>query len=339
MSSVDAHARVSSRHTVFSTNSTTFTHCPAPRLPHLLPGSFHITISTYRLAWAKNTQDPQIAVGSQSPLEKKIKGLGGVHSSEARKLLAQKIQQENETLHKLKAMSSDFRFAQAEAYFYHHHQQMMLEEVRTHKVTPKWEVKEEEEEKRPSEKTEDAKKRCFPVPEKELRQIEKHIHRAKQARGLRDHEFRPLPLRIPSEMLFPKALTLEKNENTESIQKIHKTKTKEHRLAWAEKQIKGHQDRMTRGRELTEQRNHQRDAQKLSAQAPPFLKPQVEKEKVKELEWVTAYPLVQPYQDSLIEVTVLMEKSNKEDKIKKPLQREFLRMPPFLRRQLEKHKI
>lgn len=96
---------------------------------------------------------------------------------------------------------------------------------------------------------------------------------------------------------------------------------------------------MTWGRELTEQSNGRRGAQKLSTQAPTFLKSQVEKEEVKEFEWVTAYPTVQPYQEALMEVTILMEKSKKEDKIAKPLRRELLGIPPFLRSQLEKQKV
>nr|XP_044605552.1 putative uncharacterized protein ZNRD1-AS1 isoform X2 [Equus asinus]XP_044605559.1 putative uncharacterized protein ZNRD1-AS1 isoform X2 [Equus asinus] len=290
------------------------------------------------LAWAKKTQDPRIAVGSQSPLEKKIQSLGGVHSSEVRKLLAQKFQKENETLHKLKAMSFDFRFARAEAYYYQRYQEMMLENPWKYNMIPKWEIKKEE--KRPqSKKTKDAKKWDSVVPERELNQIEKHIHRAERARGLRDHKYRLLPQRIPSETLLPKILTLEKDKKTETIQKTPKTKIKKHKIAWAKKQIKGHRERMIRGRELTEQRNDKGAAQKLSTWGPPFRKSQAEKEEVKEFEWVTAYPIAQPYQEELLEVTVLMEKSKEEDQIKKPLRREVLSMPPFLRSQLEKNKV
>lgn len=44
------------------------------------------------------------------------------------------------------------------------------------------------------------------------------------------------------------------------------------------------------------------------------------------------------HQEALIEVPVLMKKS-KEEKIKTPLRREVLSMPPFLRSQLEKIKL
>ncbi|XP_006144035.1 golgin subfamily A member 6-like protein 22 [Tupaia chinensis] len=293
-----------------------------------------------QLAWAKNIQDPRIAVGSCSPLEKKIKSLGGVQSSEVRKLLVQRFQQENKTLHKLKAMSFDFWFAKVEAHYYRQYQEMIKEEAWRYKMVPKWEIKvEEQEERAHGEESEVAKKWDYLVSERELNHIEKHIHRAERARGLRDHKYRLLSQRIPREILFPKILTLEKDEKNENIQKTHKTKTKKYKMKWAKEQMKGHQDRMIRGRELTEQRNDQKDSWKLSSHVPPFLKSQVEKEEVKEFEWITAYPIFQPYQEALIKVTILVEKSKQEDKIKKPLRRELLSMPPFLRSQLEKNKV
>ncbi|MBZ3882957.1 putative uncharacterized protein ZNRD1-AS1, partial [Sciurus carolinensis] len=262
---------------------------------------------------------------------------GGIHSSGVRKLLVQEFQQENEELEKLKATSFDFQFARAEEYYYQQYQEMLMEEAWDYKMVPKLEMKmEEEEEKSQSEKSEDAKAWGYLVSERELNHIEKHIHRAERARGLRDHKYQLLPQKLPSEMLFPKILTLEDEKNEES-QKTHKTKTRKHKVAWAKKQMKGHQDRMIRGRELTEQRNDRREAWKLSNQASPPLKPQVEKEE-RVFERVTAYPIFQPYQKARIEVSVLMEKS-KEDKIKIPLRREFLSIPPFLRSQLKKNKV
>ncbi|XP_076961475.1 uncharacterized protein LOC143637974 [Callospermophilus lateralis] len=289
-----------------------------------------------QLAWAKNIQDPRIAVGSHSPLEKRIKSLGGIHSSGVKKLLAQEFQQENEALAKLKATSFDFRFAKAEEYYYQRYQEMMMEEVWDYKIVPKWEImKTEEEERSQSEKSEDANVWDYLVSERELNHIEKHIYRAERARGLRDQKYQLLPQKLPSEMLFPKILTLE-DEKNEDIQKTHKTKTRKHKVAWAN-QMKEHKDRMIRGRELSEQRNDQREPWKLSSQTSPLLKPQVEKEE-RVFERVTAYPIFQPYQKSCIEVSILREKS-KEDKIQKPLQREFLSLPPFLRSQLKKNKV
>lgn len=138
--------------------------------------------------------------------------------------------------------------------------------------------------------------------------------------------------------VFPKTLTLGKDEKMDTLQRTHKTKTKKPRVAWAKEQIKGHQDRMTRGRQLTEQRSESR-ARGLSAPAPPLHRPPVHREEVKEFERVTAYPIAQPYQETLLEVTILTEKAKKEAEVKKPLRRELLSMPPFLRSQLEKIKV
>ncbi|XP_048647275.1 putative uncharacterized protein ZNRD1-AS1 [Marmota marmota marmota] len=195
-------------------------------------------------------------------------------------------------------------------------------------MVPKWEIMKTEEE--------DANAWDYLVSERELNHIEKHIYRAERARGLRDQKYQLLPQKLPSEMLFPKILTLE-DEKNEDIQKTHKTKTGKHKVAWAKNQMKGHKDRMIRGRELSEQRNDQREPWKLSSQTSPLLKPQVEKEE-RVFERVTAYPVFQPYQKSCIEVSILREKS-KEDKIQKPLRREFLSLPPFLRSQLKRNKV
>lgn len=257
-----------------------------------------------------------------------------------RRLLVQKFQQENETLHKLKATSFDFWFAKTEEYYSQQHQKMMQEEEWEDTMVPRWDVNMKEEETRSqSEKTQDAKKWDYLVSERELKQIKKHIHRAEQARGLRDHEYRLVPQRIPRPVLFTDPSTLEKDEKAENIQKTPKATTKTHTAEWTKEQIKRHQDRMIRGRELTKQRNDQHGAQKLGTQAPPLLKAQVQKEEVQEFEQVTAYPIVQPHPEALIQVTILREKSKEEGKIKKPLRRELLCIPPFLKSQLEKNKV
>ncbi|KAM5243296.1 uncharacterized protein RBU33_027576 isoform 2-T2 [Hipposideros larvatus] len=289
-----------------------------------------------QLAWVQKTQDPRIAVGPQSPLEKMIKSLGGVHSSKVRQLLARKFQQENETAHKLKAMSFDFWVAKADERYYQLHQKMMLEKAWNNDAVPTWAIKTKAE--RPhSETTEDAREWDYVVSERELKHIKKHIHRAEQARGLHGHPRQLLPQRLPSKVLFTETSRREKDEKAENIQKTPRAKTQKHKVAWTKEQIQRHQDRMIRGRELTEQRNDKRNAQKLFTQAR-LPKSQVEKEEVKEFEWVTAYPIVQPHQEALTQVTILMEKS-RDTKLKKPLRREFLSIPPFLKSQLEKNKI
>ncbi|XP_032167807.1 uncharacterized protein LOC116572704 isoform X2 [Mustela erminea] len=255
-----------------------------------------------RLAWAKNTQDPRIAVGSQSPLEKKIK------------------------------------FAKAEEYYYRRHQATTLGEAWRYTTAPRWEIKIERQ-KPQGDKTGDAKKWDYLVSERELDHIEKHICRAERARGLRDHKYRLLPQRVPSDTAIPKIRSPGKEEKTAVVQKTHKTKTKKHRAAWAKEQIRGHQDRMIRGRELTEQRSKRLCAWRVSAPAPPLHRPATHKEEEKEFERITAYPIAQPYQEALIKVTILTEKSRKEEHVKKPLRRELLSMPPFLRSQLERKEV
>lgn len=210
----------------------------------------------------------------------------------------------------------------------------MLEDAWEYSMLPKRDFDRKEEGKRiQSEKTGDDKRWDYLVSEKELDQIKKHIHRAERARGLRDHKYRLPPQKSPREIPSPKTFTLE-HEKTENIQRRPKAKTKQHQVAWLQEQMQRHRERMIRGRELAEQRKRKRDAQKLAAQAPPLLKPQVRKEEVKEFEQITAYPLIQPRWEALIEVTVLREKS-RESNVKKPFRRQLLRIPPFLRSQLE----
>lgn len=255
-----------------------------------------------------------------------------------RKFLLRKSQLENETLHQLKAMSFDFQFAKAEEYYYRRHQATTLGEAWRYTTAPRWEIKIERQ--RPQgDKTGDAKKWDYLVSERELDHIKKHIYRAERARGLRDHKYRLLPQRVPSDTVIPKIRSPGKEEKTAVVQKTHKTKTKKHRAAWAKEQIRGHQDRMIRGRELTEQRSESLCAWRVSAPAPPLHRSATHKEEEKEFERITAYPIAQPYQEALIKVTILTEKSRKEEHVKKPLRRELLSMPPFLRSQLEKKEV
>lgn len=198
-------------------------------------------------------------------------------------------------------------------------------------MVPKWTLIEGKR-KTQSEKTDDGKRWDYLVSEKELDQIKKHIHRAERARGLQDHKYRLLPQKSPCEIFPPKTFTRE-DEKTEKIQRRPKAKTKQHQVVWL--QMQRHRERMVRGRELAEQRNHKQEAQKLATQAPPFLKPPARKQEVKELERITAYPLIQPRWEAPIEVTILREKPKGESNVKKPLRRQLLRIPPFLRSQLE----
>ncbi|XP_059121770.1 uncharacterized protein LOC131913244 [Peromyscus eremicus] len=288
-----------------------------------------------QLAWAKCSEDPRIAVGSYSPLEKKIKRLGGTHSSRARKLLVQELQQESETIDKLKTMSFDLRFAKADSYYYQQHQEM-IKEAWNYIPDSEWNINPEEEKKSRRKTPDNEKKWDYLVSEREINHIEKHILRAERARGLRDNKYRLLPERIPSETLSPKPLIQEDKKN-KNIQKTYKAVPQKPKVAWAKEQMKRHKDRMIRARELTDQKNDEKKTQKFPSHGRPLFKSRGKKEEKKEFEKVTAYPIFQPSQEKLIEVTILMEKS-KVDKVQKPLQRELLSMPPFLKSQLEKKK-
>ncbi|XP_060232150.1 putative uncharacterized protein ZNRD1-AS1 [Meriones unguiculatus] len=286
-----------------------------------------------QLAWAKSTQDPRIAVGSYSPLEKKIKSLGGTHSSRVRKLLVQEFQQESETVDKLKTMSFDLRFAKADAL--HNRRQRMIREAWNYKPSPECDADPEAEKTTRSKTPDNAKKWDYLVPEREIYHIEKHILRAERARGLRDHKYRLLPQRIQSETLYP---PMPKNKTNKNVQKTHKTVPQRPKKAWSKEEMTQHKDRMIRGRELTEQKNIQRKTQSFTSHDHPRSKPQVMTEEEKEFEKVTAYPLFQPSRKKIIKVTILMEKSNM-DEAQKPPERERLKMPPFMKSQLEKKRL
>jgi hypothetical protein len=251
-----------------------------------------------------------------------------------RKLLVQKFQQESETVDKLKTVSPDFRFAQADAY-YHQQQQEMIRESWNYKPEAEWDANPEEEMKPKCKKTENGKKWDYLVTEREMNHIEKHIHRAERARGLRDHKYRLIPQNLSCEMLSPKPE--DEKKKTIPIPRPHKTVPKKPKMAWAKEQMKQHKDRMMRARVLTEQRQDQRKTPKFTSHGHPHLKSKAKKEEKKEFEKVKAYPIFQPSKEKLIEVMVLMEKSKSEN-VQKPLQRGILCMPPFLKSQLEKNK-
>lgn len=201
---------------------------------------------------------------------------------------------------------------------------------------PEWDWDTREEEHRiECERTGCAKRWDYLVSEKELDQIKKHIHRAERARGLRDRNYRLLPQKSPRGRLSPTTCAPQE-EKAEHPQRRPRARTRQQQAARLQEQMQRHLERMRRGRELAEQRNLKREAQKLISQAPPLLRPRVRKEEAKEFELITAYPLRQPHWEAPVEVTVLREKSKAESGIKKPpFRRQLLRMPPFLRSQLE----
>ncbi|KAM9665279.1 uncharacterized protein ZNRD1-AS1 [Trichechus inunguis] len=273
-----------------------------------------------RLAWAKASKDPRIAVGQQSPLEKKILNLGGVHTTAARRLIIQKYQEEYETLCKEQAHSLDYWLAKAESYYNKRVVEMMKEQ----------QTDSETEEK--TTQSIEGQKRYYFVPERELKHIERHIHRTGKARELRNKTLRHL-LRPVSETTLPKIVPEEHGmQNTERKKQVNERE---------QMQIKDHQERMIRGRELLEQRLKERLLKTNQSQPPTHEKHRKVKKEIKEFERVIAYPLFQPHHASLIKVNILREKSQDREEgntVIKPHQRKFLTMPPFLRSQIGKIK-
>ncbi|XP_001375122.4 uncharacterized protein C10orf120 homolog [Monodelphis domestica] len=281
-----------------------------------------------KLCWAKNTQDPRIAMGHQSPLEKKIVSLGGLHTPASRNLLAQRHKEENESLSREKAMSIDYQLAKAETYYYSRIMEIVNEKNEFKK--PRIELLTSSK----NQKITEAEEWDYLVPERELQQIESHIRRAEQARSIKDSKCKSLSY-IPNKIHFPKLSPESKEnvfQNTPSIRK----KVRE----WdRNQQTKEHLERMKRGREFNEERTKERLSVKIPDPPPPFQK-HIKKKSHKVYEWNHAYPLLQPHAESPIEVDILVEEPEKKDvrKVKKRVHRTFLSIPTFLRSHLEKMK-
>ncbi|XP_004851393.1 putative uncharacterized protein ZNRD1-AS1 [Heterocephalus glaber] len=270
------------------------------------------------LVWAKTSKDPRVAAGQQSPLEKKILNLGGMHTTAARYLITQKYQEEYETLCREQAHSLDYWLAKAESYYNKRIMDIMEKEAMGNEMKMKMEEE--------TTQSIEEQKHYYVIPEREREQIERH--QTGQATGFKNRTFRqPQPL---SETL-PKA-TPEKH----GIQKAQRRKQVNER---EQVQIKDHQERMIRGRVLIQQRLKERILRKSQSQPPTCQKCERAQKDFRELERVTAYPLFQLCSRSWVQVTVLVEKSQTREEvgtILKPSERKRLALPPFLGHQIEK---
>ncbi|XP_003897334.2 putative uncharacterized protein ZNRD1-AS1 [Papio anubis] len=276
-----------------------------------------------KLAWGTSSKDPRIAAGQQSPLEKKILNLGGVHTTAARQLITQKYQEECEILCREQAVSLDYWLAKAESYYNKIIVEMMKEETGN-------EIKKKMEKK--TTRSIEGLKQCHLIPEREVKHIERHIHQTGQAGEFKNKSFRQV-LRPPSETKLPNIVP--EGHGIQNAQRRKQVNERE------QMQIKDHQERMIRGRELTEQRLKERILRRSQSQLPTYEKRERVKKEIKEFERVIAYPLFQPCSRSRIKVNILMEKSQNGEKVNtivKPYQRKFLAMPPFLRSQIGKIK-
>uniref|UniRef100_A0A8I5T367 Uncharacterized protein n=1 Tax=Pongo abelii TaxID=9601 RepID=A0A8I5T367_PONAB len=274
-----------------------------------------------RLAWGTSSKDPRIAAGQQSPLEKKILNLGGVHTTAARQLIIQKYQEECEILCREQAVSLDYWLAKAESYYNKIIVEMMKEETGN-------EIKKKMEEK--TTQSVEGLKQYYLVPEREMKHIERHIYQTGKAGEFKNKSFRQV-LRPPNETKLPKIMP--EGHGIQNAQRRKQVNERE------QMQTKDHQERMIRGRELTEQRLKERILRRSQSQLLTYEKHERVKKGIKDFERVIAYPLLQPCSRSRIKVNILMEKSQsgeKENTIVKPYQRKFLAMPPFLRSQIGK---
>ncbi|XP_008052895.1 uncharacterized protein C10orf120 homolog [Carlito syrichta] len=120
-----------------------------------------------------NRSDPRVALGKYSPLEKEILRLGGIHTIAARRLLAYKREEEWKMLKELQFLSPDYK--RAMEYRKHYCSPCVTygtqEKIWTAKVIV------------PSEE--------FKMPDREQKNISKHIERMRLAQALRNQELLP----------------------------------------------------------------------------------------------------------------------------------------------------
>ncbi|XP_007478947.2 uncharacterized protein C10orf120 homolog [Monodelphis domestica] len=288
-----------------------------------------------QLAWVKNTQDPRIARGLRSPLEKKILRLGGTHSAAAKKLLAQKYQEERKGIHKFKSSSLDYRLSRAEAYYTSSKQDEIMAQLQRY-FSPD---SQEDSELFAEEEIWHPPKWDYLVSERELKQIERHIYRTEHARNLRSKMYLPHSANIQRKKFLPTAWTAESKEDRDNQKR---PKTSEQMRELATKQIREHRERMIRGREVM-QSQMEKHIHRIPKQFPLVSKPEVKRKQVRVYDWVAAYPLLQPRHGKQLEIRILIEKSKfkgekkqEENKNKMPTCSVFLKIPPFLKSKLEK---
>lgn len=244
-----------------------------------------------------------------------------MHTTATRQLITQKYQEEYETLCREQALSHDYWLAKTESYY-----NKRIVEMREQETGCEMEKKLKGETTQSVER----QKRYYLVPAREGGHIESHIQRAGQVREVNNKTRRPL-LQAPGETTFPRIVPEE--HNILSAQRRKQVSQRE------QVQIKGHQERMLRGRELGKQRLKEGVLRRGQNTPLTHGRHRRAKREVKEFESITAYPLLQPCSRSRIKVNVLVEKNREEGNTAvKPHQREFLTMPPFLRSQVGKIK-
>ncbi|XP_075388962.1 putative uncharacterized protein ZNRD1-AS1 [Tenrec ecaudatus] len=192
----------------------------------------------------------------------------------------------------------------------------------------------DEEEEGPKAGLTQGPKQQYFVPKRELKHIERHIHRAGRGGESSRRDFRK-PRQPTRETTLPKLVPEDPG--------MPKAQRRKQVCGREEMQIKDHQERMLRGRELLEQKLKEGILGITQSPSPAHKKqPGRDKKEMQVFERVTAYPLFQPCQASRIQVNILMEKTPNEEEeggtVVRPYTKKFLPMPPFLRSQIGKEK-
>ncbi|XP_051008603.1 putative uncharacterized protein ZNRD1-AS1 [Acomys russatus] len=163
------------------------------------------------------------------------------------------------------------------------------------------------------------------VPEKARKQMERQVHHTSQARQFRNRICR----------LFPTERLPRIAEDGQTTQRRQQVKKRE------QEQIRDHQQRMLRGREMIEQRLKDRLWRNNPDQLPSLEKLEKMKKEMKDFESVNAHPLLELRTKSLIKLERLLEMSQAREDIQttiKPHQKKFLDLPTFLRSHARKIK-
>lgn len=171
----------------------------------------------------------------------------------------------------------------------------------------------------------EGRKHYYSVPEKERKVTEQQAQPTAQARECKNRICR----------LFPREALPRIVHDAPIAQRRQQVKKRE------KVQIKDHQERMLRGRELIEQRLKEQLLRKGQSQLPSLEKVDQVKKETKDCEKTNAHPLLQLRTKSLIKLESLLEKSQARDEGKtaiKPNQKKGMALPPFLRSHARKIK-
>ncbi|XP_060048627.1 putative uncharacterized protein ZNRD1-AS1 [Erinaceus europaeus] len=237
------------------------------------------------------------------------------------KPIAREPQPDKKSVQRLQDKSSSLQLAQSEAQ-YHLRQQRLEAYLQNQLQLPQGMGETlyppgEEEHWRPpcpGPRTEDYECLGCPIPDRELGHIQRHIYWAEQARGLRGKQQRWAVQDIPSELWAPQSAAAEGKWKVITEEQMASRRSSRQRMAWVAEQIKGHQDRMLRGRRLSEKRRAEREALRTPSQVPPVRTQPGGRRN-------TAFPITRPLWTPGIKVPRLRATSPEEELLEWPFLR------------------